>query len=134
MRQDDKIWCGAKLNCVQLHQVPKYIVQKYIPPDFIPIPHDKVNEGTSFLFSKDVLNSSVKLNEKQKFKCVEDFQKPCNFRKIKDKIVQENEWYRGLKTFNITTNITALTATLFHFITNIITLIRSLNKIPDYFT
>ena len=63
MKQNYTFWCGAHLKFLQLFQIPRYFVQKYVKKydDFIPLPDDNPYESANFLFSNILTNSSKKI-------------------------------------------------------------------------
>ena len=100
MKQNNLKWCGAKFQYFQLHQSPKYFAIQYHYPDFFPENHFGSQDTDVLLFANKVSGDSLVLRDKQEFQCRENIQNPNGFKRYTQKIVEESEWYRGVKIYN----------------------------------
>ena len=95
------------------------------------MPDDDPYESANFLFSNRLTNFRKSI-QKQKFKCGENFERPNDFKKYKDKVVEKNEWYRGVEIFNVSASFKRNYIKTFTFETDI-NFVRAENSVHDIF-
>ena len=100
IKQNNLKWCGAKLQYFQIHQMKKYFSIQYQYPGYLPQNRMKSQDTDVFLFANKVSNTSFILGDKQEFQCREHIENPGGFKRYTQKIVEDSEWYRGVKVFN----------------------------------
>ena len=105
MKQNDKNVCEAKLQYLALFKRSNYVSLTYQLPNFNKSILEEIFEVHAFLFYSIITNSSVAMKYKQKYKCQENLANPPGFIKYQDKVLHKSEWYRGLRIYNISVNV-----------------------------
>ncbi len=108
--KSDRNLCGVRLFFLQFFE--RSPILKYHCPR-------GVCHGDTFLFSNTVWNNTAPLRDKQQFQCAENVSNPPGFIDHKDRVVERNEWYRGLKIFHTFMNMSQFAFSVHRFSANI---------------